>query len=65
MVAAEMESFSGIQKNMAEGYRSLRNGLDLTEDELIRYLKGSLVKNYGGDNENLIISLPKGLVKST
>lgn len=58
-VAAETETFKNIQEKQAEQYAALKTSLALTNEQLIGFLKGQLIKDYAGSKENMMITLPR------
>lgn len=58
-VAAGAETFKNIQQKQGDQYAALKTALGFTNEDLINYLKGSLVKDYAGSQENLMINLPR------
>ena len=53
---AEMESFLNIITSQATAYNVLKTGLNMTNNQLIQYIKSQAINNY--NQHNMVISLP-------
>lgn len=58
--AAQVDSLRKIQNAQSDAYKNLKQQLNLTNPELLNYIKTKLVKSYDGNNLALSISSPEG-----
>ena len=60
---ANVESITKLQNSMTGAYKSLKDKLNLTNEELMSYIKAKLIKNYNGNNLVLNLENPESKLK--
>ncbi|MCQ2819671.1 MAG: hypothetical protein MJ252_20595 [archaeon] len=56
---ADIESFTKLQTSQLEAYAKLKTALNMTNQDLLTYMKNKLVKEYQGQNMALSMSSPE------
>lgn len=56
---AFVDSLQKVQSSQSEAYRILKSKLNMTNDDLLKFVKSKLVKNYDGNNLALTITSPE------
>jgi len=48
-----------VQNSQTEAYKGLKNKLNMTNDDLLKFVKAKLVKGYDGNNMAMTITSPE------
>jgi len=54
-----------VQSSQSEAYKILKEKLKMSNDDLLKFIKSKLVKNYDGNNLALSLSSPEPAKKIT
>jgi hypothetical protein len=54
-----------VQSSQSETYKILKEKLSMSNDDLLKFIKSKLVKNYDGNNLALSLSSPEPAKKTT
>jgi regulator of protease activity HflC (stomatin/prohibitin superfamily) len=60
---ANVDSFNKIQNSQSEAYKILKNNLQMNNQDLLKFIKTKLVKNYDGNNMALTLASPEPTTK--
>ncbi len=60
---AVVDSLKKVQASQSEGYKILKTKLNMTNEDLLKFIKTKLVKNYDGNNMALTITSPEPVKK--
>ncbi len=62
---ANVDSLRKVQASQSEGYKMLKEKLNMTNEDLLKFIKSKLVKNYDGNNLALTLTSPEPVKKTT